>query len=241
MRDERITSKLGRLQAKLRRVGAKVVFDHRLAPLRDPILTRLNRARFARAQRRRLEIGPGLRRIDGFETAGIIPGRSVDYVLDAADSMPFEDGTFELVYASHVLEHIPWYLVPSTLAEWVRIVASGGAVEIWVPDGLKICRAFVDAEDRGADTYRNDGWYKFNPEEDAAIWANGRVFSYGDGAGDPCSPMWHRSLFSARLLRRMMEQAGLTEIREMDRREVRGDDHGWINLGLRGTKPATTG
>ena len=30
--------------------------------------------------------------------------------------------------------------------------------------------------------------------------------------------------------------AGLTEVREMDRSQVRGYDHGWINLGMRGIK-----
>jgi hypothetical protein len=32
------------------------------------------------------------------------------------------------------------------------------------------------------------------------------------------------------------ESAGLKDVRLMDRSEVRGYDHGWINLGVKGTK-----
>jgi len=45
------------------------------------------------------------------------------------------------------------------------------------------------------------------------------------------------ALFSPRYLCRLLERAGLTDVREMDRAEVRGHDHGWIYLGMCGTKP----
>ena len=63
----------------------------------------------------------------------------MDYVYDAGKPLPFEDNTFDLVYASHVLEHIPWYKVEEVVKEWVRILKPGGVLEVWVPDGLKIC------------------------------------------------------------------------------------------------------
>ena len=64
---------------------------------------------------RRLEIGAGGSRAPGFETLDIVGGRNVDYVLDASKRLPFADSTFELIYASHVLEHIPWYFVEDVL------------------------------------------------------------------------------------------------------------------------------
>ena len=64
----------------------------------------------------------------------------------------------------------------------------------------------------------------------------GRVFSYGDGTGATGHFNWHVALFSERYLGELMCKAGLTEVRRMSRSEVRGYDHGWINLGVCGRK-----
>jgi SAM-dependent methyltransferase len=201
------------------------------------ITTRLNVVRNKGAQNRCLEIGPGENRIQGFETLNIRWNKSVDYVADASKPLPFSDNTFEIVYASHVLEHIPWYKVQDTLREWTRILKAGGQLEVWVPDGLKICKALVDFELRGENYIEKDGWYRYNPEKDPCKWAAGRLFTYGDGMGNPRSPNWHRSMFTPRYLRLLFEKAGLTDIRQLNPQDVRGYDHGWINLGMIGTKP----
>lgn len=201
------------------------------------IYNKVSAYRYGGRVHRNLEIGCGPVRINGFETLNIVPGYSVDYVGDASRTMPFRDATFDLVYASHVLEHIPWYKVEQTIKEWVRVLKRGGRLEIWVPDGLKICRTLVEAEEQGQDNTHLDGWYKFNPEHDPCVWAAGRLFTYGDGKGRLGHPNWHRALLTPRYLRRLFEAAGLSGIRELTHEEVRGCDHGWINLGMTGTKP----
>ena len=184
-----------------------------------------------------LEIGSGNNRLPGFETLDIVGGRNVDYVADATKRLPFRDCTFDLIYASHVLEHIPWYKTEEVLREWVRVLKSGGVLEVWVPDGLKICKALVDAEQLGINAIDKDGWYKFNPLKDPCVWAAGRLYTYGDGTGNPNHPNWHRAIFTPRYLKEVFERVGLVEVRELNRSEVRGYDHGWINLGMRGKKP----
>jgi SAM-dependent methyltransferase len=201
------------------------------------ITTRANLLRNSGKKKRFLEIGPGKDRIPGFETLDITPKKNVDYVRDCAKKLPFGNCTFDIVYASHVLEHIPWYQVEEVLREWVRILKPDGYMEIWVPDAIKICKAFVDAEISDNNYIDRDGWYKFNPEKDPCVWASGRIYTYGDGVGDPKSPNWHKALFSPRYLALLMGKVGLTEIKKLGVEDVRGADHGWINLGLRGTKP----
>lgn len=185
---------------------------------------------------RKLEIGPGAQRIEGFETLNVLPNSNVDYVWDAAKRLPFRDGTFEVVYASHILEHIPWYNTEQVLAEWVRIVAPGGRLEIWVPDGLKICKAFVDAEERHSHDYEQDGWYRFNDDKDSCRWACGRIFSYGDGVGTLGDPNWHLAVFSYRYLEQALQKAGCRSVERLQSSQIRGHDHGWINLGIAGIK-----
>ena len=201
------------------------------------ITTRINLVINNRKSSRYLEIGSGSERIPGYETLNILPGKDVDYVLDCSKKLPFRKQTFELIYASHVLEHVPWYMVQQTLNEWVRILKRGGRLEVWVPDGVKVCKAFVDAELYQDNYIHRDGWYKFNPEKDPCVWAAGRIYTYGDGRGSPKSPNWHRSLFSVRYLKLVMERAGLVDIGTLAKEDIRGHDHGWINLGIKGTKP----
>jgi SAM-dependent methyltransferase len=199
-------------------------------------VTHLREHRHRKKPLRFLEIGPGPTRIAGFETLNIQPGRDIDYVLDASKRLFFPSGSFDLIYANHVLEHIPWYQLEAVLAEWVRILKPDGWIEIWVPDGLKICKAFIDAEIQGDNDIDQDGWYCFNPERDPCKWASGRIFSYGDGTGRAGSPNWHRAVFSPRYLKQLLEGAGLRDVQLMDRSNIRSYDHGWINLGMKGRK-----
>jgi len=201
------------------------------------IVTPINKMRFRNKPDRRLEIGPGQSRIEGFETINVVWDRKVDFVADASKVLPFSNNTFSIIYASHILEHVPWYEIDSSLREWVRVLKSGGALEIWVPNGLLIAQTWVNAENGLPSKVQEDGWYKFNPNKDAAVWANGRIFSYGDGQGTKADPNWHLSIFSPRFLQESLQKAGLIDIKTMERNEVRGYDHGWINLGMRGMKP----
>ncbi|HEX7012851.1 MAG TPA: class I SAM-dependent methyltransferase [Steroidobacteraceae bacterium] len=198
------------------------------------LLTRMSR------KHRRLEIGPGRERIEGFETLNVVGGINVDYVWNAAARLPFRKNTFEIIYASHVLEHIPWYKTERVLADWVRTLVPGGRLELWVPDGLKICRAFVEAETNGTREFHRDGWWRFNPDRDPCVWASGRIFSYGDGTGRRNHPNWHLALFSFRHLEQLLKRAGCSRVERLDRSRVRGHDHGWINLGVCGIKGGNT-
>ena len=191
----------------------------------------------ARKKDRKLEIGPGPQRVPGFETLNVVWGADVDYVLNASKKLPFPSGSFNLIYASHVLEHIPWYQVQEVVNEWTRILSPGGTIEIWVPDGYKIAKNLIKFEEDGEDYSHLDGWYRLNPKKNPHIWASARIFSYGDGSGKINDPNWHRTLLTPKLLEDLLSGSGLINIKTLETHEVRGHDHGWINLGMIGTKP----
>ena len=155
----------------------------------------------------------------------IIPGDRVDIVHDLHIlPLPLEDNSCEVIYMSHVLEHILWTKTAPVLKELHRATAKGGALEIWVPDLEKLAKAYLDNS-----LIANDGWYKANPDHDPTRWFNGRLFTYGPGEEN-----LHRAAFDYRYLSKLLIQVGFSKTEHMT--NPRGYDHGWINLGVKAIK-----
>lgn len=190
---------------------------------------------------RQLDIGAG-KRIAGFETLNAVRGPNIDHVADAR-RLPFPDCTFTTIYASHVLEHIPWTETQRTVNEWVRCLAHGGRLEIWVPDALRVARAFVEAEDNATEAgcrmpvedIITDPLWHANPEHDPCMWFSSRTFTWHHKRMGRYS--WHRAAFTPRYLCCVLERAGLSDVRVMDLSEMRLPAHRWVSLGACGVKP----
>jgi len=91
---------------------------------------------------RRLHIG-GKVRSDGWEVLNAVAAPYVDHVGNANDLSRFDDDTFMIVYASHVLEHLDYAtdLMPA-LQEWLRVLKPGGRACVSVPD-IDVLAAFL--------------------------------------------------------------------------------------------------
>jgi len=102
---------------------------------------------------RKLNIG-GTSPRDGWEILNAKPGEHVAHVCDAGDLSRFDDGTFDAIYASHVLEHFDYRnALGPALAEWHRVLAPGGTLYVSVPDldvlaGLLLDRDRLSGNDR---------------------------------------------------------------------------------------------
>jgi len=66
---------------------------------------------------------------------------------DLRKGIPFEDGSVDAVYHSHVLEHIDRSEVPGFLAEVLRVLKPGGVHRVVVPDLERQARAYVASLD----------------------------------------------------------------------------------------------
>lgn len=53
--------------------------------------------------------------------------------VSAHSRLPFEDNSFSLVLANHVVEHLPGD-VPAILRDWVRVLKPGGVMGMILPD-----------------------------------------------------------------------------------------------------------
>lgn len=167
---------------------------------------------------RSLEIGPGSNPLGGFESMDISSDATYSAEWGVQD-IPTPDMYFNEVYASHVLEHVPWHQTIAALKEARRVMYPGSPIEIWVPNFAYICEKYLSGE-------CGDDWRRHNPTGDPVLWAAGRIFTYGPAG------KWHRAMFDADHLSKCFIQAGFYQPQLIPKR-TRGTSHGPIDLGMR--------
>jgi predicted SAM-dependent methyltransferase len=82
---------------------------------------------------RKLHLG-GTEKKDGWEILNLTPSDITDHVCDAANLKIFQDYTFDVIYASHILEHFDYNDTSKVLLEWKRVLKPSGELYISVPD-----------------------------------------------------------------------------------------------------------
>lgn len=87
-----------------------------------------------------LDVGCGeglLKKMGVPRTVGIDiqPGPNVT-ITASAESLPFRNATFELVFAGEVIEHLTDPAM--ALKDWVRVLKEGGRMVISTPNGLRV-------------------------------------------------------------------------------------------------------
>jgi SAM-dependent methyltransferase len=81
-----------------------------------------------------LNLGCGDYTSDEFINMDAVPFRKTHLVADIQRLYMFPSGSVDLIYASHVLEHIPRRNLERTLREWYRVLKPGGILRCGVPD-----------------------------------------------------------------------------------------------------------
>jgi predicted SAM-dependent methyltransferase len=179
---------------------------------------------------RKLEIGPRPGRMGPeWSTVGLDTNDYTDHIcIWGVQTLPFEDGTFDEVYASHVIEHVPWWRVVDALKDAFRVLKSGGGIELHTVDFSVLVTHYLNKT-------KADGWKGGGKNADGhpTTWLASRLFSYGDYFHDP---QWHHSLFDADYLAYCIERAGF--VRPERCGPPRGPEkHGVIDLGMKAVKP----
>jgi SAM-dependent methyltransferase len=67
---------------------------------------------------------------------------------DLKEKLPFKDDFFDVVYHSHVQEHLPKFYVPMLFHECFRILKPGGIIRLVVPDLEQIVHIYLELLER---------------------------------------------------------------------------------------------
>lgn len=67
-------------------------------------------------------------------------------ILGDASSISMKDNSVDVIFCSHVIEHIPQIKIVDVFNEFNRVLKPGGILRILTPDLLKIATAYVDKD-----------------------------------------------------------------------------------------------
>jgi predicted SAM-dependent methyltransferase len=113
------------------------------------VTNRLYRALLApRSGTVKVHLGPGQRNyLPGWVNvdANIFSAKA-DVWADLREALPFHDGTVDVIYSHHVIEHLPDSLLPFHLKEMYRCLKPGGLIRIGGPNGDTAIRKFVEGD-----------------------------------------------------------------------------------------------
>jgi predicted SAM-dependent methyltransferase len=92
-----------------------------------------------------LNLGCGQRFHPEWVNLDLHPANPSVKIWDVQKALPFSDGSFDVVYHSHVLEHLSKRDAPALLSECRRVLKSGGVIRVVLPDLERIAQLYVEA------------------------------------------------------------------------------------------------
>jgi len=161
---------------------------------------------------KRLNIGCGGKREEGYVNVDIFEGEGVDEVF-SMDNIPYLDGTISAIHSEHALEHVGYRSIEKTLREWYRVLQPGAELILKIPDLDLCCQNLLSGKNRE--------WYKYT------------IFGYQKSlAGEKDEAQYHRWGFNKTEIRELLESIGFV----IDYLE---NYDGWDtpSIGLRAIKP----
>lgn len=92
----------------------------------------------------RLNVGAGSQRVPGWITVDMEKG--ADILADVRWRIPLPDGSVEMLFSEHTIEHVRYPEVARFLAECHRLLARGAPLRISVPDASKYLKGYTEGD-----------------------------------------------------------------------------------------------
>lgn len=140
----------------------------------------------------KLNLGCGTSYLPGYTNVDGLAELNPDIVARVDDLSFAADGEYDLVRASHILEHFPLETAHILLSEWKRVIKPKGYLVVCCPDFLRLCwRTILKPS-------------ALNPH--SPLFRKGWVS--GLFAGDLPPEFRHESVFTEKSLKQILESVG---------------------------------
>ena len=94
----------------------------------------------------KLHIGPGNSYFPGWINVDVCSTVKAD-VYSSALAIPYPESSFDLIYASHVLEHLNRHTILAALNHWRSLLKPNGVLRLAVPNFWAICDYYNKTND----------------------------------------------------------------------------------------------
>ena len=183
--------------------GSTEFYEETLLKRKAKATPRKVRALLARREPIRLDIGAGDLDRSGWVTLDITDG--CDLFWDLRNGIPFPDNSVQVVYSSHLFEHMDFAAGQALLREVRRVLVPGGEVSVCVPNARLYIDAYLGERELAAD---HDFWKPALNGRSGISLLNYVAYMGGE----------HKCLFDQNSLLERLDDAGFVEV------EARGFD-----------------
>jgi len=148
----------------------------------------------------KVNLGSWKRNFPGWINVDLHDYPHVHFKKNVDDLSMFDDDSIDLLYASHVLEYFSLKQAPQVLQEWNRVLKEGGVLKVCVPDFEALAKAYQ----KYGDVISMQG--SLYATIDPPVILQGQY-------------VHHKAMYDFKLLKRMLEEAGFTDIKRYDWKE----------------------
>lgn len=150
---------------------------------------------------KKIEVGCGKNKREGYECCDIRSLPGVDYVCKA-DKLPFENSSVDEIYSRHLIEHFTLKEFLKILSEWNRVLKDGGEIYIICPNLLWHLDQILNGT--------HESFYTKKKTKNDRYWGFGSLFGWQQDEYDV-----HKFGYYFELLRDVLLSSGFENIENL--------------------------